>query len=73
MNGIKVRLLSDWAQVLAWNIIRCVIVEERVGEIIEGLLRRTTRDSGRRNDTRHRGTGGVVLERSFNTSCENMT
>ncbi len=52
MNGVKGRLLSDWAQVLAWNIIRCVIVEERAGEIIEGLLRRTTRDSGRGELTR---------------------
>ncbi len=66
MNGVKGRLLSDWAQVLAWNIIRCVIVEERAGEIIEGLLRRTTRDSGRRNDTQRRGDAGIVVKSSFN-------
>jgi hypothetical protein len=66
MNGVKGRLLSDWAQVLAWNIIRCVIVEERAGEIIEGLLRRTTRDSGRRNDTWRRDDAGVVVKSSFN-------
>jgi hypothetical protein len=68
MNSVKGRLLNDWAQVLAWNIIRCVIVEECAGEIIVWLLRRITRDIGRRNDRRDRGPGGDVLESSFNTS-----
>ncbi len=66
MNDVKGRLLSDWAQVLAWNIIRCIIVEERAGEIIEGLLRCTTRDSGRKNDTRCHDDAGVVVKSSFN-------
>ncbi len=57
MNGVKRRLLSDWAQVLAWNIIRCVVAEESTGEIIMWLLRCITRDYNRRNDMRHHRTG----------------
>jgi len=37
-NSIKGRLLNDWAQVLAWNFIRCVIIEEWAGKIIVWLL-----------------------------------
>ncbi len=62
MNSVKERLLSDGAHVLAWNIVRRVIVEESVGEIVVWLLLHITRDSGRRNDTRLHGTGGVVLD-----------
>jgi hypothetical protein len=66
MNGVKGRLLNHRAKMLAGYVVLldggCVIPKEGAREISVLLVRRITRDSGRRNDTwRCSGRGGVVI------------